>query len=430
MNAPATSTFPGLRFLSEGQRKVVENFFAISALQAASYVLPLFTLPYLIRVLGPEKYGLINFAAALVAYFGMLTDYGFNLSATQEISVNRADKQKISEVFSAVLLIKMGLIVVSLLVLGVLLLIVPRFGAYATLYLCSFGLVVGNALFPGWFFQGIETMKYITIFNVLAKLIFTVSVFVFVRQPADFIYVPLLNSAGFIVAGLLALVVAVRSFGVRLRVPAAAVVAQQLRRGWHVFISMVSVSAYTSTRIFAVGLLTNNTITGYYALAEKLMGIAQLVPLGSLIAAMYPRMSSIHAQDPQRGLRIMRRLQFYTTLGSLVVLPLIFLAAPWIVLIVTGAAYAETVLAFRLLLVAVFFINANAFRIQLLLISAQPRVYSRMHVAVGLLGIALTFLATYKFSYVGTAAVIILIELLMLVLTIRNLKLVYREATA
>jgi O-antigen/teichoic acid export membrane protein len=139
-------------------------------------------------------------------------------------------------------------------------------------------------------------------------------------------------------------------------------------------------------------------------------------------------MSSIHALNPARSLKLMRQLQRYTILGSLVVLPVVFLLAPWIVLIVTGSAYRETILAFRLLLVAVFFINANVFRVQLLLISASPRLYSRMHLFAGALGIVLTFAATYWFSYVGTAAVIILIELLMLALTIKNLRVSYKEA--
>jgi O-antigen/teichoic acid export membrane protein len=137
-------------------------------------------------------------------------------------------------------------------------------------------------------------------------------------------------------------------------------------------------------------------------------------------------MSSLYAQNPERGYQIMRRLQRYTTLGSLVVLPLVFLLAPWIVLLVTGSAYRETILVFRLLLIALLFINSNVFRVQFLLISAPPKVYSRMHLIVGVLGVVFTFLATYWFSYIGTAAVIIAIELLMVLLTMKNLKMSYQ----
>ena len=105
---------------SKEKKTLLENFLSLGALQIVSYVIPLINLPYLSRVLGVEKFGLVFFAFAFMQYFIMLTDYGFGLSATREIAVNRHNKNNLSNIFSAVTFLKIILLLISFIILSLL----------------------------------------------------------------------------------------------------------------------------------------------------------------------------------------------------------------------------------------------------------------------------------------------------------------------
>src|SRR5512135_974749 len=120
------------------RRVVMGNVASLSALQATTYLLPVIILPYLFRVLGPEKFGLIAFAQAFVQYFMILTDYGFNISATKEISICRDEHAQVCRVFSSVMTVKLVLSFLSLIILCLIVYFIPKFRNDWLVYLLSF----------------------------------------------------------------------------------------------------------------------------------------------------------------------------------------------------------------------------------------------------------------------------------------------------
>ena len=93
-------------------RRVVGNAASVMAVQAGSYILPLVNIPYLLRVIGPEHYGLIAFSAVM-AYFVTLNDYGFNLSATASSRCIAMTLSCDLSSYSAVMTVKVSLCLVS-----------------------------------------------------------------------------------------------------------------------------------------------------------------------------------------------------------------------------------------------------------------------------------------------------------------------------
>jgi PST family polysaccharide transporter len=235
-------------------------------------------------------------------------------------------------------------------------------------------------------------------------------IFLFVRERHDYLMVPIINSLVFITVGLFGQYIVFRRFKVWFKFPGYRSIKHQLKAGWNVFISVLAINAYTTTRVFTVGLLTNNTLTGFYSIAEKIANVAQTFPLSSFSQAIFPRLSKIFHRNKNLAFKLMQQIQLITIIVSLICLPLVFIFAPVIVRIVCGGQYPETVFSLRLLLIGVFFVASNAFRVQFLLVSGKTELYSRIHLTIAMIGLPLIVGLIYRFSYAGAAMATVAIE--------------------
>lgn len=276
--------------MSDDKKSLIENFLSLSILQGVNMVLPLITLPYLVRVLEVGNFGLVNYSLAIIGYFNILVSFGFELSATKQVSLNRENNLKLSEIFSAVTCIKTTLFLISLIILTLFVLFIDSLNEHTLLYYTTFGIVLGNILFPTWFFQGVEKMKYITIITVIIRALFTIFVFILVQDKNDFIIVPLLNSIGAIVGGVISIGIIFRTYSIDFYIPKIKVLLKQVKESYYYFISRISNngSRYLATTI--IGAYFGNTMVGYYVLVEKLF--YAFVSIGGLVSqTIYPYMS-------------------------------------------------------------------------------------------------------------------------------------------
>ncbi|KPA15311.1 polysaccharide biosynthesis protein [Candidatus Magnetomorum sp. HK-1] len=261
------------RLQSKDSKRLLSNFCSLSVLQVVNYILPIITLPYLIRVLGAEYFGLLAFANATIIYLGIITDYGFNLTATREISIHREDNKKIIEIFNAVMSIKILLMSACFILLCILIFSLDKFSKNWEIYFFTFGTVIGQVFFPVWFFQGMEQMKYITYLNILARSIFTIAIFILVQEQEDFYIVPILSSLGFIVAGMWSLLIINRKFKIRFAWQNTETIRMYLKDSWNVFVIDFMPNLYNNFSTFFLGFFVSMEMLGYYSLATKIVDI-------------------------------------------------------------------------------------------------------------------------------------------------------------
>ena len=254
----------------DNEKKIIaKNYVALLFIQGTNFILPLIIFPYLVRTLGSEKYGLVMVAQSVALFLTIIVDFGFNISATREVANLKNDKEKLSQFYWNVFSIKLVLIIITFLLLLGLIIYVDKFSVDPLIYLFSFGLVLGQAIFPTWFFQGIEKMQVITIVNVAAKLFFTISLFFVVLSPSDYQYVPIFNGLGFVISGLFGFVFSLQY--VKFIFPKLSQVKEIIENSSSLFFSNFAVSLYTSSNTLILGFFAGDSMAGVYASMEKLI---------------------------------------------------------------------------------------------------------------------------------------------------------------
>lgn len=360
--------------------------------------------------MGPEKFGLVTFVQIFIQYFIIATDYGFNLTATREISIYREQREKISEIFSSVLFIKICFMILTGLVLLLLILTISKFREEWLVYTLAFGMVAGNVLFPVWFFQGLEKMKYITIINVLAKSIFALSIFIFIRKSSHYPFVLLLHSLGFILAGVLSIWIAIKHFQIKFKKPTWVLIISNLKTGWYMFVSNVSIIIYKTSDIFILGLLASEIVLGYYAIAKKLIEVSNQFAV-IISQTVYPHISKRIRESFDAVYRLIRKVGIITAGVTLTLGLIFFFLAEFIIKLLAGHIYPESMLTLKMLAIIPFIVGWSVPPTQILLGAGLDRKFSLIVGWAVILSLILNFIFISFLSYTGAALALIVVEL-------------------
>ncbi len=396
------------------KNKIVSNFAYLAGLQVFNYILPLFTIPYLIRVLQPELYGLTVYAQSLMLLFVVFIDYGFNITATQKVTQNISNKENISQILSSVLSTKIVLLVASYLILAIIILSVPKFGMHWQLYVFTAGILIGQVLFPTWLFQGLQEMKYMLYFNSLIKIIFTILIFVFIKSPKDFIYVNLFTSIGSIFVGLWSIYFILNKFKLTIHISDFATIKQELIEGWKVFASNISIQTYMVANLIILGFIADDKTVGNFSIAEKVMMLLRLF-LAIFSQVLYPHVCKL-SESPND----MKRFYISRVYPSLVVLfclcGILYILANPIILFITGSGilqkdFEEIVLLLQLLSFVPFIVGLNIPSVLTVLAYNKKDIFLKVNLTGVIINISLNFLLTPDFKAIGSAISIILTEL-------------------
>lgn len=297
------------------KHNVAKNSIALFVLQFVSMVAPLIVLPYLSRTLGVDGFGLIMFALSACAICLIITNFGFNLSATYKISKRRENVDYVSELIGAIFVIKFTFALILLVSVGLYSYFIGfGIGSYMLPFYISLNVLV-QAFLPTWFFQGIERMKNVTFYMVIAKIAYVLLVFFFIKEKTDVELVILFYALSNFVAVLIA-IYSIYTNGYSIKRPVTVSIIEVLKDSSQFFLSRAAVSIYTSASTFLLGSFAGVQQAAMYGACEKLYQASQSVT-GPIAQALFPYMAK--KQDSVLLIKVVVFVGVPLTVGCIVV---------------------------------------------------------------------------------------------------------------
>lgn len=340
-------------------RVVIENFFSLSILNALNVLLPLITLPYLTRVVGIDKYGLYYYVYTLIQTLIIISSYGFNFSATKIISQNRDNKDYVNRVYNAVIGCKAIISVIIVLVVLSLSCLLLDSSELLLMFVLGLGMLLGDVITPVWLFQGMEKMKYMTIVNSLSKIIFTLLVFIIIRSPHDFTKLMLINSFGYLIAGVLSLWLVYKQFSLRIGLPIISEMKNQIKEGAAVFGTTMGINLYRRINVLILKHFVSDAAVSVYAASEQIIrGFQSLI--NPLVQAIFPHLSlKFKNRSDNDNIKMIRKISIPFSILLFVLSLGVMLSADIIVQIMTDADFADATLLVRCMVPVIFFGQMN-----------------------------------------------------------------------
>lgn len=352
-------------------------------------------------------------AQAILMYFVIIPDYGFNLTSTQEVANARSNKAGVDKVVSYTINAKILLLVISFFTLVVLIEVIPFLNQNKSLFYSGFLIVVGQTFFPMWFFQGIEKLQFVAYLNFIARIILTALIFLIVDSKEDYLWILPIYSAGPIIASIIALFLMARLFHVSFLAPTWLDIKSSLFRGFNLFVGSLANNTSVNAGIIILGAFSTPQALGQFAIVDKVLVIFRQM-FTVFGQAVYPTLCRVRMQEE---VSIKKIIQDLFKLGIPVIFTgclILFVWPDYLLIVLMGQSDEEVILLLRIVLLIPLFLFTSTLISQVLLAYQYRRYNAISYILVSIIGIVINFLFISSYHQIGAAVSVVIIEFVLL----------------
>ena len=379
-------------------------------------IFPLITFPYVSRVLHVENVGIYNFCQSVVSYFSLVAGLGISTYAIREGVRYRDDEEKMSLFASEVFSINFISTAFSYLVLGVCILLIPKFNQYGSIMVMSSVSILFTLIGSEWIFQIYEDYKYITLRSIVFQCISLILMFIFVKNSRDlftYVLITIISCGGANILNAIS-----RRKYCKIRLVINKKILNHLLPILVLFATSVATTIYTNADTTMLGFLSGNKAVGLYSVSTKIYSIVKQM-LAAVIIVSIPRLSAYLRKKETEDFNRTAN-QILNALVVIVVPAMVGLAtlSRNIVLIIAGQEYVDANISLMILSVALFFSIFSWFYTSCVLIPyrCENKVLMATIVAA-LVNIGLNFILIPTFKQDAAAFTTLIAEALSMTIT-------------
>jgi PST family polysaccharide transporter len=267
-----------------------------------------------------------------------------------------------------------------------------RFSKDYLIYFITLLGVLGHVFFPIWFLQGVERMEFVSIFTILFRSLSVILIFVFVKTEAHLITYVLINSGYFFILGIISFLFVRKYFNLNIVVPNRYQLIRQLKKGWYIFLSTLSINLYTTSNTFLLGLLAGNEAVGFFAAANKIKEAINGL-LSNFGRTVFPHLSMLFSASKNKAIEFVKKYRKIVIGLALLASVLLFVFAEVIISLVVGSNYSNSISALRILAFLPFIIMiSNLYGIQIMLNLGFNKKFNKIITSAAILNLIAMFM--------------------------------------
>jgi len=385
------------------------------ALQGLNYVAPLIVYPYLMIVLGAEKFGYIGFSFAIIQYLMLIVDFGFNLSATKRIAIAQNNQSELNNIFSATLNVKLCLLCISFLFSLFLAFGIPKFSIYSTTMMILFIMVIANAFSFVWLFQGLGKIRTISIVNIISKLLILPLTFFFVKVPSDYNKAALIQSLVYVLSSSITCVILLNKKYInnyKIKTTKKQVL-EEIKASYPIFISNAATTIYTALFAIILGYFSTPVEVGKYTAVEKIMRSFCYLIFVPIVQSFYPKVSYLSIIESKEAIKLVRKIILIIIILMSGIFCILFFLSPYISIFL-GKGYQGTEKIFKIMSIIPLFIAVGGIFGQLGILAlgkeTDKKKFQRVYIKASIVAIVSIFILVPKFQSIGASIALLLTE--------------------